>query len=54
MPLVNRDAVVEPKISTQWFLDMKKFMEKNPEVLSSVMNDEIKFYQEKLKNTYRH
>ena len=48
------DAVVEPKISTQWFLDMKKFMEKNPEVLSSVMNDEIKFYPEKLKNTYRH
>ncbi|MFZ9756186.1 MAG: class I tRNA ligase family protein, partial [Bacteroidia bacterium] len=48
------DAVVEPRISTQWFLDMKKFMEKNPEVLSSVMSDEVRFFPEKLKNTYRH
>lgn len=48
------DAVVEPKISTQWFLDMKKFMEQNPEVLSSVMNDEVHFHPEKLKNTYKH
>ncbi len=48
------DAVVEPKISTQWFLNMKKFMEKNPKVLSAVMDDEIKFYPEKLKNTYKH
>ncbi len=48
------DAVVEPKISTQWFLNMKEFMNKNPEVLSSVISDEIKFYPEKLKNTYRY
>ncbi len=48
------DAVVEPKISTQWFMDMQLFMKNNPEVLSSVMNDEIKFYPAKLKNTYRH
>ena len=48
------DAVVEPKISTQWFVDMKKFMEKNPEVLSAVMNDEIKFHPPKFKNTYNH
>ena len=48
------DAVVEPKISTQWFLDMKEFMDKNPEVLSSVISDEVKFYPEKLKNTYKH
>ena len=48
------DAVVEPRISTQWFVDMKSFMAKNPEVLSSVMNDEVRFYPEKLKNTYRH
>ena len=48
------DAVVEPKISTQWFLDMKKFMDQNPEVLSSVMNDEVHFHPEKLKNTYKH
>ena len=48
------DAVVEPRISTQWFMDMQLFMKYNPEVLSSVMNDEIKFYPAKLKNTYRH
>lgn len=48
------DAVVEPRISTQWFMNMQDFMKKNPEVLSSVMNDEIKFYPAKLKNTYRH
>ena len=48
------DAVVEPRISTQWFMDMKKFMDKNPEVLSSVLSDEIKFHPAKLKNTYRH
>jgi len=48
------DAVVEPRISTQWFMDMQLFMKNHPEVLSSVMNDEIKFYPSKLKNTYRH
>ena len=48
------DAVVEPRISTQWFMNMQDFMKKNPEVLSSVMDDEIKFYPSKLKNTYRH
>lgn len=47
-------AVVEPKISTQWFLDMKKFMEKNPEVLSSVMSDEVLFTPSKFKNVYKH
>jgi valyl-tRNA synthetase len=29
-------------------------MKKNPEVLSSVMDDEINFYPAKLKNTYKH
>lgn len=48
------DAVVEPRISTQWFMDMQMFMKKNPEVLSSVMDDEINFYPAKLKNTYKH
>ena len=47
-------AVIEPRISTQWFLDMQKFMERNPQVLTSVMNDEIAFFPEKFKNTYRH
>jgi valyl-tRNA synthetase len=35
-------------------MDMKSFMDKNPEVLSSVLSDEIKFHPTKLKNTYRH
>ena len=48
------DAVVEPRISTQWFVDMKKFLDKNPEVVSSVMDDVITFLPPKLKNTYRH
>lgn len=48
------DAVVEPRISTQWFLNMKEFMSKNPQVLDAVMNDEIKFFPEKLKSTYKH
>jgi len=48
------DAVVEQKISTQWFMDMQAFMKQNPEVLSSVMTDEIQFYPPKLKNTYSH
>jgi valyl-tRNA synthetase len=48
------DAVIEPRISTQWFVDMKKFMKKYPEVLSSVMDGDVKFYPENFKNTYRH
>ncbi|MCO6494238.1 MAG: valine--tRNA ligase [Bacteroidetes bacterium] len=47
-------AVVESRISTQWFLNMQKFMERNPQVLDAVMNDEITFFPEKFKNTYRH
>ena len=44
------DAVVEPKISTQWFLSMKEI--KMP-ALDNVMNDNIKFHPKKLKNMYR-
>ena len=44
------DAVVEPKISTQWFLGMKDV--KVP-ALDNVMNDNIKFHPSKLKNMYR-
>lgn len=47
-------AVIEPRISTQWFLNMQQFMQQNPEVLAAVMDDEIKFFPEKFKNTYRH
>ncbi|MCC6720591.1 MAG: valine--tRNA ligase [Bacteroidia bacterium] len=48
------DVVIEPRISKQWFVEMKKFLDKNPQVLQSVLNDEIKFYPNSLKNTYRH
>ncbi len=48
------DAVIEPRLSKQWFVDMKGFIEKNPKVLESVMDDEIKFHPAKFKNTYRH
>lgn len=48
------DAVIEPRLSSQWFVDMKKFVEKNPQVLDAVMQDEIKLYPAKFKNTYRH
>jgi valyl-tRNA synthetase len=47
-------AVIEPRLSLQWWVDMKKFIAKNPQVLDAVMNDEIKFHPAKFKNTYRH
>lgn len=47
-------AIIENRPSMQWFIDMNKFMQKNPEVLESVMNDTIEFHPEKLKNTYKH
>jgi valyl-tRNA synthetase len=47
-------AVIESKLSMQWFIDMTKFMEKNPQALSAVMEDSIAFHPEKLKNTYKH
>ena len=48
------DAVIEPRLSLQWFVDMQKFMKAHPQVLTSVMDDEIKLYPAKFKNTYRH
>lgn len=48
------NAVVEPRLSMQWFVDMKKFMQKNPQVLEDVMTDDIRFYPANLKNTYKH
>ncbi|MFN8251266.1 MAG: valine--tRNA ligase [Ferruginibacter sp.] len=47
-------AVIESKLSMQWFVDMKKFMEQNPQTLDAVMKDEITFHPAKLKNTYRY
>ena len=42
---------IEPKLSMQWFLKMKHFADI---ALPPVMNDEIKFYPAKYKNTYRY
>jgi len=47
-------AVIEPRLSMQWFVNMQAFMQKYPEVLSAVMQDEIQFHPAKFKNTYRH
>jgi valyl-tRNA synthetase len=45
------DAVVEPRLSLQWWVDMKKI---SGPALEVVLNDEIKFYPFKFKNLYRH
>lgn len=42
---------IEPKLSTQWFLRMQHFADL---ALPPVMNDDIEFYPQKYKNTYRH
>ena len=42
---------IEPKLSMQWFLKMRHFADL---ALPPVMNDDIKFYPSKYKNTYRH
>ncbi len=45
------DAVVEPRLSLQWWVDMKKISDP---ALKAVMDDDIKFYPAKFKNLYRH
>lgn len=45
------DAVIEPKLSMQWFFKMEHF---SKPALENVMNDTIQFHPEKFKNTYRH
>lgn len=45
------DAVIEPRLSLQWWVDMKKI---SGPALKSVMDDDIKFYPSKFKNLYRH
>ena len=47
----NPDTAIEPKLSMQWFLKMEHLAKI---ALDPVMNDEIKFYPSKYKNTYRH
>ncbi len=45
------DAVIEPKLSLQWFLKMKEL---SAPALDSVMNDDVQLQPAKFKNTYRH
>ena len=45
------NAVIEPKLSLQWFVDMKEL---SAPALEHVMNGDIKFHPEKFKNTYKH
>jgi valyl-tRNA synthetase len=45
------NSVIEPKLSMQWFLKMKKLSEP---ALENVMNDAIHLVPSKFKNTYRH
>jgi valyl-tRNA synthetase len=44
-------AVIEPKVSVQWFLKMSEIAKP---ALDVVMDDEVKFYPEKFKNTYKY
>ena len=45
------DAVIEPKLSAQWFMKMDSVAKKALEV---VEDDTIRFHPAKFKNTYRH
>ncbi|MFW5656914.1 MAG: valine--tRNA ligase [Bacteroidota bacterium] len=45
------EAVIEPKLSMQWFVKMKEL---SKPALDAVINDEVKLHPPKFKNTYRH
>ena len=44
-------AVIEHRLSLQWFIGMDQFLKKNPQALSAVMDDTIQFHPAKAKNT---
>ena len=44
-------AVIEPRLSLQWFVNMKDL---SKTALDNVMDGDIQFHPEKFKNTYRH
>lgn len=44
------DAVIEPRLSLQWFVDMKEL---SKPALDNVENDTIRFFPPKFKNSYR-
>ena len=45
------DAVIEPKLSMQWFMKMTNI---SKPALENVMNDNVQFHPAKFKNTYKH
>ena len=45
------DAVIEPKLSIQWFCRMDEL---SKPAIDKVLDDTIKFYPAKFKNTYKH
>ena len=45
------DAVIEPRLSLQWFCAMEKL---SKPALENVINNTIQFHPEKFKNTYKH
>ena len=45
------DAVIEPKVSVQWFVKMENLTDP---ALKAVMNDDVQLVPAKFKNTYRH
>jgi valyl-tRNA synthetase len=45
------DAVIEPRLSLQWFCRMDELAKP---ALESVMDDDIRFHPSKFRNTYRH
>ncbi len=47
-------AIIESRLSLQWFMDMKKFIATNPEISAAVSEEKIKFHPAKFKNTYAH
>jgi valyl-tRNA synthetase len=45
------DAVIEPRLSLQWWVSMKELAQP---ALENVMDDTVEFHPAKFKNTYRH
>ena len=45
------NAIIEPKLSTQWFVKMEKLAEP---ALAAVVDGEINFHPKKFENVYRH
>ena len=45
-------AIIENRLSLQWFMNMKKFINTHPEITNAISSEKIKFHPAKFKNTY--